>query len=102
MLPADERGGVAQALEPHKMQTFSVGAASARNGTAFDPDTVAIELRGTVDLFFRLGDAPVVAASTDYPLFSVEKGIVYAIGTNRRLAAIWAIGSGTIYITELK
>ncbi len=102
MLPFDERGGIAQALEPHKMQSIAVTAASARNGTDFDGDTVAIELRPTTDMFIKLGDGTVTAAATDCPVFEVEKGIVYAFGVNRRIAAIRASADGTLYITELK
>ncbi len=102
MQPMDQRGEVAPTLEPHKMQSITVGVSSAFCGADFDADTVAVELRPTTDMHIKFSDGTVAATSADPIIFEVEKGIVYAFGTNRRMAAIRSSADGTLYITELK
>lgn len=77
---------------------------SARNATAFGPDTRVIGIYATQDVYIRLGTSSVTAAGTDH---FFPAGVYYdvALGADgasqaTHIAALQVSAAGSLYISE--
>ena len=106
ILPTDENNNPIPALrlKDGGAQKINVGATSARNITAFDPDTRVISLYATTPVYIRFGGSTVAAAVTDH-YFPANTYYDIAIGGEESkqygyIAAIRADTDGVLYISE--
>ncbi len=111
--PKDADGVTLQVLRPKATpgaHQISVTGTTARNSTAFNENTRAVELWSTEDLFFRFGGSTVTAVTTDHFL-PREVARSYATGGDvtvgglqqaTHIAAIRESISGTLYVSELE
>lgn len=104
-LPRDSKGNAIQALRPVAggAQQITVGAASARNGTAFDSNTKVIGIYSTTDCFIELGDVTVAALTTDHFIPAnvyFMLSVVNNVTLQTHIAAIQVAAGGTLYVSE--
>ncbi len=109
LLPKDADDNIIPALRlrtPGGAHTLSATATSARNSTAFSPDTKVISLFATVPVFVRFGESTVTASTADHYF---PAGVYYDIaisggGTKgaqyTHMAVIRAETDGAVYLSE--
>lgn len=111
-LPLDQNSYPIDALCPYIAHKIDVSSsASARNSTAFQSTTRAIEVMSSVDCFIKFGKTAVAATTSDHYLpagvtkvFSLghsDISISSVAGPFTHLAGITASGSGSVYVSEL-
>ncbi|MDP7143378.1 MAG: hypothetical protein QF692_03095 [Alphaproteobacteria bacterium] len=84
--------------------TISTGASSARNITAFDPETRIVSLYATEPVYIRFGASGVDATSSDH-YFPAGTYYDVSIGGDKathytHIAALAVNTAGTLYISE--
>lgn len=104
---ADNNSIPVMRLTPGKAHNIAATTgASARNTTAFDPDTRVVSLYATGPVYLRFGTSSVTAAATDHYF---PEGVYYDMaisggtskGSHFTHLAVRAVTSGcTVYISE--
>ena len=106
LLPQDQNDNPIPALrlKENGAHSITVGAASARNGTAFDSQTKIISLYADVPVYLAFGDSAVTATTSDHYF---PAGIYYdvSIGGDHsvhytHVAVLQTTQAGTLYISE--
>lgn len=107
-MPRDSSGAYVQVLRAgaglaHHITTSGV---SARNSSAFNADTRAIEIHCTEDCYFQTGNSSITASSADHWLPGGETR-VYSVGGDKQaqhthIAVIQDTTAGTLHVSELE
>lgn len=100
-LPEDKRGSPIPALTlaDDGAHSIAFSATSARNVTAFSPETKIVSLYADQPVYLKLGDNTVTATATDHYF---PAGIYYDISLKGRthIAALQVSAGGTLYLSE--
>lgn len=104
--PVDADGVLIQALGvlAGGAHQITISGVSARNSSAFNSETRAIEIYCATACYFQTGDNTVVATTSDHYL-PAERERVYAVGGDKQdqHTHIAVIGtSGTLYVSEME
>lgn len=116
--PVDAGGIIIQALRPlvggdgAGAHHISASTTTARNSTAFNADTRAVEIMADDgDMFYRFGDPDgandtVAATTNDHKIRDGER-LLYALGGDKQpqsthVAVIMSSGTGTLSVTEIQ
>ena len=106
--PAEVDGGIIQVMRAKDggAHEIAIGAATARNATAFPAGARVIEVYADVACRFQSGDSSITATATDHFL-PAQQTRVYSLGGDKQaqhthIAVIQESASGTLYISELE
>lgn len=94
----NSRGQSFDAIYPGTSQVVAVGAASVQS-TAMGAKTTVVQLVSTVACFVKFAANPTAAANTSSYL-PPNVPVNYAVNPGDKIAAIQAVGAGSLYITE--
>ena len=107
-MPRDASGAYVQVMRPLAggAHTITIGAASARNSSAFDTNTRVLEIYSDTACYFQTGNSGITASSADHYL-PAQRGRVYSIGGDQQaqhthIAVIQASAGGTLWVSELE
>ena len=106
IMPQDKDGNPVPAirLKSGKAHTINSSASTARNSTAFDPDTRVISIYATEPVFVAFGDESVSASTADH-YFPANVYYDFSIGGDKvgqysHVAVMAASAAGVVYISE--